>query len=63
MELADVLIRVDVTKFSGTDYNNADKLISRGYEAALGGIPGQTRSPKNQISAGSFLYPGERDNT
>jgi NTE family protein len=34
MELADVLIRVDVTKFSGTDYNNADKLISRGYEAA-----------------------------
>ncbi len=34
MELADVLIRVDVTKFRGTDYNNADQLISQGYEAA-----------------------------
>ena len=34
MELADVLIRVDVTKFGATDYSNADKLISQGYEAA-----------------------------
>jgi NTE family protein len=34
MELADILIRVDVTKFSGTDYKKADKLISQGYGAA-----------------------------
>jgi NAD(P)-dependent dehydrogenase (short-subunit alcohol dehydrogenase family) len=32
--LADVLIRVDLTKFSGTDYNNTDQLIAQGYKAA-----------------------------
>jgi len=34
MELADVLVRVDVTGFSGADYNQADKLIAQGYAAA-----------------------------
>jgi NTE family protein len=38
MKLADVLVRVDVTKF-GNDYNNADKLISQGYEAARQSAP------------------------
>ena len=34
MELADILVQVDVTKFSGSDYKKADKLISQGYAAA-----------------------------
>lgn len=34
MELADFLVRVDLTKFSGTDYNKSDQLIAAGYKAA-----------------------------
>src|SRR5260370_2896399 len=39
MELADVLVRVDLTKFGGGDYRNADKLIAQGYKAAQGSAP------------------------
>jgi NTE family protein len=34
MELADVLVRVDVTKFAGNEYTQADRLIRQGYAAA-----------------------------
>jgi NTE family protein len=34
MELADILVRVDLTKFRGTDYTKSNKLIAAGYEAA-----------------------------
>lgn len=34
MELADILVRVDLTKFRGTDYTKSNKLIAAGYAAA-----------------------------
>jgi NTE family protein len=34
MELADVLVRVDVRKFTGYEFTQADKLIETGYKAA-----------------------------
>jgi NTE family protein len=34
MELADVLVNVDLRKFSGTDYTKSDYLIAAGYQAA-----------------------------
>jgi NTE family protein len=39
MELADVLVRVDLTKFGGGDYTRADPLIEAGYRAAERSAP------------------------
>lgn len=39
MELADVLVRVDLTRFGGGDYREADKLIAQGYKAAQESAP------------------------
>lgn len=39
MELADVLVRVDLTKFGGGDYRKADELIAQGYKAAQESAP------------------------
>jgi NTE family protein len=34
MDLADILIQVDVTKFSGAEFNRPDPFIAQGYKAA-----------------------------
>jgi len=34
MELADILIQVDVTKFSGTEFDHPEPFIAQGYKAA-----------------------------
>lgn len=34
MELADVLVHIDLTKFTSIDYGEADELVQRGYDAA-----------------------------
>lgn len=34
MDLADVLVQVDVTKFNGTEFNRPDPFIAQGYKAA-----------------------------
>jgi NTE family protein len=39
MQLADVLVRVDVTRFGGANYGNADPLIAQGYKAAQESAP------------------------
>jgi NTE family protein len=39
MQLADVLVRVDVARFGGANYGNADPLIAQGYKAAQESAP------------------------
>jgi NTE family protein len=39
MELADIVVRVDLSKFSSTDYKAQDKIIDKGYAAAENSAP------------------------
>jgi len=55
MELADVLVRVDLTKFGAGDYNRLDPLIAQGYRAAQENAPALLKFALNDAEWNKFL--------